>query len=195
MNLNLSSDHGQDRHVNVIYALPALSTVLSTVCGALSVWRPCRRRLWQCCLSRQLSMEPVAAGSPLWRRFGFQCIKFTHITQGCCRFDGVFVADCTGCLMLDISSATAGVILNQDDDVFIFVKPAWAFDEITYTGTETVTPFYDRMDIVGYFYFLIVKFLFVFYFEYSAYKHYTLFWVLNIFVNVDVTVLSLLEAT
>ena len=96
--------------------------------------------------------------------------------------------------MLDISSVTASVILRPDDDIFIFVKPAWAFDEITYTGTETVTPFYDRMDIVEYFHFLIVKFLFVFHIEYSAYKHYTYFWVLNIFVYVDVTVLSLLEA-
>ena len=73
MNLNLSSDHGQGRHVHVIFALlyykKCHSCVLNT---SLSVWRLCDRLWHRGLVSRQPAVPPALSvrwGFRHWRHW------------------------------------------------------------------------------------------------------------------------------
>ena len=97
MNLNLSSDHGQGRHVHVRFALlyykKCHSCVLNT---SLSVWRLCNR-LWH----RGAGCEAVRGATGCWVVTMTTLITNEYnssmsSTPKRCRFGGVFVTGGTG---------------------------------------------------------------------------------------------------
>ena len=86
MNLNLSSDHGQGRHVHVIFALlyykKCHSCALNT---SLSVWRLCDRLWHRWLVSRQPAVPPALSvrwGFRHWRHWRFSIMKISSVASG-----------------------------------------------------------------------------------------------------------------
>ena len=84
--LNLSSDHGQGRHVHVIFALlyykKCHSCVLNT---SLSVWRLCDRLWHRGLVSRQPAVPPALSvrwGFRHWRHWRFSIMKISSAASG-----------------------------------------------------------------------------------------------------------------